>query len=118
MITMHPIHEPAVLESLHAARFGEATRGYVVMDGPDYLGHLLFTVNGAVTTVQECSLPDTALVDGGVRACVAAGENAGATHYALNETDAALAKWQGVFCKGKQAPFANSDLFHQCQGEA
>ena len=41
MIAMRPILEPDVLELLNDGRFDGDIEGYVVMDGPNYLGHML-----------------------------------------------------------------------------
>ena len=75
MIAMRPILEPDVLELLNDGRFDGDIEGYVVMDGPNYLGHMLYRIDGDFVDVLDCGLQESALVDGGVRACVAAGEN-------------------------------------------
>ncbi len=83
MIAMRPIREYDVIELLNAGRFSGDVEGYVVMNGPEYLGHMLYRVDGAVTRVLECGVENTALIDGAVRACVAAGEHAGASAFAV-----------------------------------
>ena len=77
MIAMRPIREYDVIDLLNKGRFEGEVEGYVVMDGPKYLGHMLYRVDGAVTQVLECGVEEKMFVDGAVRACVAAGENAG-----------------------------------------
>ena len=77
MIAMRPIREYDVIDLLNNGRFEGEVEGYVVMDGPKYLGHMLYRVDGAVTQVLECGVEEKMFVDGAVRACVAAGENAG-----------------------------------------
>ena len=77
MIAMRPIREYDVIDLLNNGRFEGEVEGYVVMDGSKYLGHMLYRVDGAVTQVLECGVEEKMFVDGAVRACVAAGENAG-----------------------------------------
>ncbi len=115
MVSMHPIKEEIVLESLDAYRFGENAMGYVVMESENYLGHVLFTVDNNITTVQECKLDNNAVIDGAVRACVAYGESDGATHFTINESDEKLKKWLNVFFKGKKLPLNNNNLIGNCQ---
>jgi hypothetical protein len=112
---MKPVLEQAVIDSLAQGRFDGELDGYVIMDGPSYLGHALYRVSEGVTWVLECSTAQNQLVDGAVRACVAAGENAGATAFALNEEDAALKKWREVFFKQEEQPIPNSKLFQKCK---
>ena len=115
MIVMRPIAEQMVLDTINQGRFEGELEGYVVMDEALYMGHMLYRVQGEITTVLACSLVNTALVDGGVRACIAAGENAGATSFALNMEDAALEKWHNVFFKNQPLPIQNEKLFGQCK---
>ena len=67
MIAMRPILEPDVLELLNDGRFDGDIEGYVVMDGPNYLGHMLYRIDGDFVDVLDCGLQESALVDGGVR---------------------------------------------------
>lgn len=120
MIVMRPIAEPAVLDDLDAGRFGGAARGvrgYVVMEGARYHGHALFRVLQGVTEVLECRLDETPLVDGAVRACVAAGEHAGARYFRVRCEDRALAQWYQVFCGRHSQPVANGVLLGSCAAE-
>lgn len=124
MIAMRPIEEAAVLDELDAGRFGGAAgglRGYVVMEGPRYHGHALYRVEGDVTTLLECAVDQTPLVDGAARACVAAGENAGARAFAVREKDAALARWLQMCCHGNteimRNPVPNDVVFACCGGK-
>ena len=48
MIAMRPIREYDVIDLLNNGRFEGEVEGYVVMDGPKYLGHMLYRVDGAV----------------------------------------------------------------------
>lgn len=117
MVVMRPIEEPAVLDELDAGRFGGAKgglRGYVVMEGPVYHGYALFRVADGVTAVLDCGLNEKPLVDGAVRACVAAGENAGAARFCVDTRSEALAEWLRVFCPGRTQPVENSVLFGGC----
>ncbi len=117
MVVMRPIDEPAVLDELDAGRFGGAAsglRGYVVMEGPAYHGWALFRVEAGTTQVLACCLDEKPLVDGAVRACVAAGENAGAVRFSICTDDALLAEWLRVFCPGRTQPVENSVLLGGC----
>ena len=49
MIAMRPIDQPAVLDEINAGRFSGPVEGYVVMDGPQYLGNFLYKVENGVT---------------------------------------------------------------------
>lgn len=115
MIAMRPIDEPDVIDLLNNGRFDGELCGYVVMEGPEYLGHMLYKVEGELTTVLECGLEENIFVDGGVRACIAAGEHAGATHFIVNAEDDALAKWVGVFCKNDGKAMENNHIFEKCK---
>ncbi len=115
MVSMHPIKEELVLESLDAGRYGENTNGYVVVEGEKYHGHILFTVLGKLTTVQECKLSVNALVDGAVRACVAYANSDGATHFTINENDERLKEWLDVFFKNEKLPIDNNKLLYTCK---
>ena len=114
MIAMRPILEPDVLELLNDGRFDGDIEGYVVMDGPNYLGHMLYRIDGDFVDVLDCGLQESALVDGGVRACVAAGENAGCSEFTVNMQDAALARWYEVFFPHSMQPVAITALFSGC----
>lgn len=115
MISMHLIDEPDVLYLLNDGRFPEDMQGYVVMDGPQYLGHALFRVENEVTYVLETKLTNHMVLDGAVRACIAAGENQGATHFSIAQTDEELKKWQQVFCKDAPMPAENTLIFKPCE---
>lgn len=115
MINMHPVDEPAVVDSLNKGRFAGDVRAYVIMDGPVYFGHMLFRVDGDVTQVLECGIRhENSLVDGAVRACVAAGENAGARCFSLNQEDEMLREWARVFVPDGRFPADNALVFHTC----
>ena len=101
MIAMRPIREYDVIDLLNNGRFEGEVEGYVVMDGPKYLGHMLYRVDGAVTQVLECGVKEKMFVDGAVRACVAAGEN--------------LAEWKNVFFPEAQGDVPNGSIFHTCE---
>ena len=101
--------------SAKQAGFEGEVEGYVVMDGPKYLGHMLYRVDGAVTQVLECGVEEKMFVDGAVRACVAAGENAGATSFRVNGEDEKLAEWKNVFFPEAQGDVPNSSIFHTCE---
>ena len=115
MIAMRPIREYDVIDLLNNGRFEGEVEGYVVMDGPKYLGHMLYRVDGAVTQVLECGVEEKMFVDGAVRACVAAGENAGATSFRVNGEDEKLAEWKNVFFPEAQGDVPNSSIFHTCE---
>ena len=106
-----------MIELLNAGRFEGDVEGYIVMNGPEYLGHMLYRVDGAVTRVLDCGVENTALVDGAVRACVAAGEHAGASAFEVETADARLAGWRRVFFgDAPDAPIPNEKLFGGCAG--
>ena len=114
MIAMRPIREYDVIDLLNNGRFEGEVEGYVVMDGPKYLGHMLYRVDGAVTQVLECGVEEKMFVDGAVRACVAAGENAGARCFSLNQEDEMLREWARVFVPDGRFPADNALVFHTC----
>ncbi len=116
MIVMRPVDESQVVESLNQGRFEGDVRAYVVMDGPQYHGYMLYRVDGEVTAVLECGVEEQPLIDGAVRACIAAGENAGAARFTLNSRDERLENWRQVFLKGQALPAPNEQIFHSCCG--
>lgn len=118
MIAMRPIEEPDVLALLNDGRFEGAVRGYVVMEGPQYHGHMLYRVEDGVTEVLECGVDETPLVDGAVRACIAAGQNAGADSFGVRQEDPKLAEWFRVFCKNISVPVPVTHIFTPCGGPA
>lgn len=105
MIAMRPIREYDVIDLLNNGRFEGEVEGYVVMDGPKYLGHMLYRVDGAVTQVLECGVEEKMFVDGAVRACVAAGENAGATSFRVNGEDKSLPNGRTFSSRKRRAMF-------------
>ena len=105
MIAMRPIREYDVIDLLNNGRFEGEVEGYVVMDGPKYLGHMLYRVDGAVTQVLECGVEEKMFVDGAVRACVAAGENAGATSFRVNGEDESLPNGRTFSSRKRRAMF-------------
>ncbi len=118
MLMIKLIDEPAVLESLGAARFGPCTEGYVAMDGPAYLGHTLFTVQNGMATVVDTSVSHAAHpeeLDTVLRA-VAAAISRGAGAFAVDTQNPSLAAWwQGRF--GETAgPCAAVDVI-ACAGD-
>lgn len=115
MIAMRPIAEPAVVDSLNGGRFSGEVEGYVVMENANYLGHMLYKVENGVTYVLDCGLTDHALVDGGVRACVAAGEDCGADRFWVNAEEETLRRWREVFLKNEAMPARNDTIFHPCK---
>ena len=115
MIAMRPIREYDVIDLLNNGRFEGDLEGYVVMYGPAYLGHMLYRVDGDVTSVLDCGVEKTMFIDGAVRACIAAGENAGASSFCVNEADEKLAEWKSVFFKAEKMPVLNAKIFHTCE---
>ncbi len=114
MIAMRPIDEPDVLDLLNDGRFAGEVRGYVVMEGPQYHGHMLYRVEAGVTEVLECGVDETPLVDGAVRACIAAGQNAGAGCFQVRTEDPKLAEWFRIFCKNAPVPVPVTQIFTPC----
>lgn len=114
MIAMRPINEPEVINSINNGRFDAVLFGYVVMDGPNYLGHILYTINNETTVVLDASLNNNMLVDGAVRACVAAGEYKGAKNFIIKSDCKCLMEWRNVFCKTENS-VPNEKLFTKCK---
>lgn len=114
MLAMRPIDEPDVVALLNDGRFEGEIEGYIMMEGPTYLGHALFEVKDGVTTVLDTGVEESQNLDGIVRACVAAGENRGAKKFAVNMEHPPLAKWWDVFCKGITPPAPVDHIFELC----
>lgn len=114
MLAMRPIDEPDVIALLNDGRFDGDVEGYIIMEGEAYLGHALFKVEDGVTTVLDSGVEESQNLDGVIRACVAAGENRGAKHFAVNQAHPPLAHWWGVFCKGLEGPAPTSQIFNLC----
>lgn len=114
MLAMRPIEEPDVVDLLNNGRFNGPVEGYILMDGPTYLGHALFRVENHITTVLDSDVQGNQQLDGIVRACIAAGENRGAKQFAVNRRHPPLAAWWQVFCKGLQPPVPVAHIFSLC----
>lgn len=114
MLTMQPIDEPDVIALLNDGRFEGEVEGYIMMEGPAYLGHALFCVEDGVTTVLDTGVEEFVNLDGIVRACVAAGQNRGAQQFAVRQAHPPLAKWWDVFCKGMAPPAPVDHIFKMC----
>ncbi|MDL2254103.1 hypothetical protein LJC49_08585 [Ruminococcaceae bacterium OttesenSCG-928-I18] len=114
MLAMRPIEEPDVIDLLNGGRFEGALEGYVVLEGPRYLGHTLFWVEKDEVKVLDAEIEDPAILDGAVRACLAAGENRGAKWFEINRENPALAHWEEVFCKNIPRPRPIETLWGTC----
>ena len=114
MLAMHPIDEPDVIDLLNAGRFEGDVEGYILMEGPDYLGHALFRVESGITTVLDSGVENTQMLDGIIRACIAAGDNRGAKRFLVNQQHPPLQKWWQVFCKGLDGPAPVEHIFTFC----
>lgn len=114
MLSILPIDEYDVILSLNQGRFEEPLEGYIMMDGAAYKGHALFRVQDGVTTVLEAGVEDALLMDGIVRACIAAGENRGAGHFLVNREQQNLADWWDRYCAEAPAPAPTSTIFSAC----
>lgn len=114
MLAMHLIDEPDVISLLNNNRFDGDIEGYILMDGPTYLGHALFKVEDGVTTVLDSGVENEAQLDGIIRACVASGENRFAEKFRVNQNHPPLAKWWQVFCKGLGEPAPVTHIFELC----
>ncbi|MFQ8833107.1 MAG: hypothetical protein ACLR7U_09675 [Ruthenibacterium lactatiformans] len=94
MIAMRPIREYDVIDLLNNGRFEGEVEGYVVMDGPKYLGHMLYRVDGAVTQVLGAAWKKM-FVDG--RCAPWHRRKHGATSFRVNGEDEKLAEWKNDF---------------------
>ena len=75
---------------------------------------MLYRIDGDFVDVLDCGLQESALVDGGVRACVAAGEDAGCSEFTVNMQTHALARWYEVLFPHSMQPVAIKALFSGC----
>ncbi len=93
MLHFQPIAEPDVIALLNTGRFEGEVEGYIVMEGPDYHGYALFRLDGEAVALLDASLDDPLLLDGALRACLAAGEKRGAARFWVNADCPPLAAW-------------------------
>lgn len=114
MLAMHPILEPDVIELINNNRFSGPLEGYVMTDGPTYLGSALFTVENGITNVLASDVAETQNLDGIIRACIASGDNRGAKHFTVNHAQPELDTWWKVFCTNQPIPAPVSHLFTFC----
>lgn len=114
MLAMKPIDEPDVVDLLNNGRFAGEVEGYIMMDGPAYCGHALFVVENGVTRVLDSGVDDFTMLDGIVRACIAAGDNRGAKEFAVNREHDALNRWWNQFCAEMPEPVSVDHIFHFC----
>ena len=132
MLSVTYIDEPAVLADLlsRSGRRGGA-EGFVVMDGPRYLGHVLFslTLRGegeTVLAVLETSVDGAAQPDAldlAVRACVAAGRRRGCGRFCVDMADETLARWWRAKFGGAAEPQPAAKLMacgsaRECAGQS
>ncbi|WP_367926114.1 hypothetical protein [uncultured Ruthenibacterium sp.] len=115
MIAMRPILEQDVIDLLNNGRFEGDLDGYVVMEGPTYLGYILYRLDKTIVSVLDCGVENTACIDGAIRACLAAGENAGCTAFEINGEDEKLKKWRNIFCKNEPDPVPINKIFSLCK---
>ncbi len=114
MLAMLPIKEPEVVESLNQGRYQGNIQGFVVMNGPSYLGYALYKLEDTVTTVLESDVSDPPLLDGLIRACIAAGDNRGVKNFAVNTRQKELKTWWEGTCKDKESPVSVEHIFSYC----
>lgn len=114
MLAMRPIDEPDVLALLNRRRFEGEVEGYIMMDGPEYIGYALFKVQDDVTTVLDSDVTPEPLLDGIVRACIAAGESRGVQQFSVNTQHPPLVRWWQVFCADYEATAPVDHLFTFC----
>ena len=124
MISMKPIKEPDVIELLNNGRFDGDIDGYVIMNGPEFLGSCIFRVDGGNVTVLDAKTkgtdqtpPDYSVLDGAVRAAVANGQNRGADNFTVLYTNSSLENWCRVFCGGEHENIPISRIFGHCEHE-
>ena len=115
MIAMRPILEQDVIDLLNDGRFEGELDGYVVMEGPEYLGYILYRLEKPLVRILDCGVENTACIDGAVRACIAAGQNAGCSCFAVNQGDGRLSKWHSIFCKGSSETVPIDKIFSLCK---
>ena len=114
MLSMQPIREPDLLQLLNDGRFEGPLEGYVVMEGTRYHGHALFCRKGEMVEVLDAAIEDAAVLDGAVRACLAAGENRGAALFLVNTACPSLKAWWQAHCPAMETPAPIAALWGRC----
>lgn len=114
MISIKPIAHEEVLNEL-GAQYGAGLEGVIASDGVKTLGYCLYKIENACTVLYYATGEDAAMLDGVVRAAVAAGERAGAAFFSCRSGGEELNTWfSKLFPNAGQMPLENDELFGGC----
>ncbi len=114
MLAIQPIREPDVTALLNAGRFEGEIEGYVVMEDERYHGYALYRLEGERADLLDSGIEDAAILDGALRACLAACENRGASRFCANMGHPPLAAWWQRHCTGQASPMPIAALWGAC----
>lgn len=114
MYVMKPILEPEIIDILNKDRFSGDLQGYILSDGGDLFGWLLFKIENDTTILLDVLAPDTMFMDGLIRATVAFGQERGATCFWLNRDIPGLKEYKRVFFEAEGDNIPNEKLFTPC----
>ena len=114
MITMKPILAQEVLDIFNQGRFAGELEGTIVSDGSGCTGHCLWQLRGTTAYILQARTQDPALLDGVIRASLAAAQDAGAAGFWVEDTSDELSAWRRRFCAGQAAPIPFEAVFHTC----
>ena len=116
MITIKPITEEAILEIFNKGRFDGDVEGMIASDGTGCIGHCLYRIDGGMVRMLDAQVRDPSLLDGVIRAGLAAAQSAGATGFWVEDNDLQMTRWREAFCKNASAPIDFDVIFHTCCG--
>lgn len=114
MVTMKPILDQEILDIFNRGRFSGELEGTILSDGRGCAGHCLWQMQGSTAVILQAETDDPALLDGIMRASLAAAENAGAAGFWVEDDGGALSAWRQRFAAGYAAPIPFSVIFHTC----
>ncbi len=117
MFTMKPIEEYDVIELLNNSRFDGELQGYILSDGADLFGYILFKVEDDVIILLDSKTPDTRYLDGIIRASVAYSENQGAKYFSFNLEHEPFEKYKQVFFGEYPNKIETSVILSGCKHE-
>ena len=117
MYSMKRILEPEIIDILNKDRFEGDVEGYVLSDGGDLFGWILFRIDGKVTYLLDALAPRNVFLDGLIRAGAAYGEHCGAESFSLNGDIPRMKEYHDIFFRDEGEIISNDLLFAPCEDE-
>ena len=114
MYIMKPILELEIIDILNKDMFDGDIQGYILSDGGDLFGWLLFKIEGETTYLLDVLAPDTMFLDGLIRATVSFGQERNIKSFSLNCDIPSFKEYKRVFFEKEGDIIPNEKLFTPC----